>query len=103
MASKNWINVFVDADGGDVCPPKPTGSTVDLDAIIAVELATLELTDVGDLGDLAAVDEVANIVDDDTAAATTESTGWALANALQAKLNALLAALKAAGVMTDDT
>lgn len=46
--------------------------------------------------------QVANVADEDTADGSDAATTQALANALKAKVNELLAAIKAAGVMVDD-
>lgn len=49
------------------------------------------------------VSQVANVAAVATADATSEATSYALGNALKVKVNAILTALKAAGVMIADS
>jgi len=124
MADKYFVNVAVGADTDVECPVKFTGETKALGAMafrdvldatdpVFEELANLVKADLGDLalldvddlnlGTVASADKAANVAAETTADGSDEATTQALANALKVKVNAILTALKTAGIMIDDT
>lgn len=97
MADKYFVNVAVGADTDVECPVKFTGETKALGA-----MAFLDVDDLN-LGTVASADKAANVAAETTADGSDADTTQALANALKVKVNAILTALKTAGIMIDDT
>jgi len=86
---------LVKADLGDL-------ALLDVDDLNLGDLALLDVDDLN-LGTVASADKAANVAAETTADGSDEATTQALANALKVKVNAILTALKTAGIMIDDT
>lgn len=94
---KYFVNVFVAPDTAVECPDKTSGDTIDLKE--AARMTAAEIATTLGLGDLATMDE------DDLAmkpAANQQAADAADTTALKTQFDALLAKLKAAGLMAAD-